>query len=192
MMERWGYTAGTGLGKDGSGILAPLIHQKTGRTSGIIRQANLLPAWKAAAAAAAAAAQSQAATSSSRGSGSGTSSGSRVVLVRNMLTAADTQGEAGEGLEEEVQEECSKYGAVEQVLVYVAETMIDGATGAAEPVPAAEAVRVFVEFRDAAAAARAVAGLGGRYFAGRELRASLFDEQRMAAFDLAPTPAELR
>lgn len=70
-------------------------------------------------------------------------------------------------LEGETSEECARFGAVERCLIYA---LPDAAA------PPDEAVRIFVKFRQPDAAARAVAALNGRFFAGRQVRATLYDE----------------
>lgn len=208
MMERWGYTEGRGLGKHETGITAPLVHVKTGRITGVIRGGgrkgpvahtsgvdsmpdglaagsggstsntfvpgahlqSAVPHSSHAAAGAAASASAAAGTSAAPPV-------SRVLLLRNMVGP----GEVDDELEGEVRDECAaKYGPVVQVLIF---ECITGAGGA--PLPADEAVRIFVEFVDVHSAARALAGLEGRFFGERRLAAGYYDESRFARLELA-------
>lgn len=73
-----------------------------------------------------------------------------------------------------MRQECEgKYGKLRCVLVHV------------NPLVEKDAVRVFVEFEDKAAAAKAFEALDGRFFGGRCVRASYFDEARFAKRDIA-------
>ena len=72
-------------------------------------------------------------------------------------------------------------GAVNQVHVY--EVQGD----AVEP---EEAVRILVQFERQEQALKAVIDLDGRYFGGRPLRATFFDNGRFERFDFAPREGE--
>lgn len=207
LLAKWGYEQGKGLGKDGSGLTAPLIHEKTGVRSGVIRVAD-----------AATASVAPAGGSGKRGGEAGvprpdgtvTMGGhtylstvgvqspvavpappqpappppepgpSRVVCLRNMAGP----GEVDDELEAEVRGECeAKYGPVDAVFVFQC--------GAALRVPPEEAVRIVVAFVAPDGAARARGDLHGRFFGGRAVRAAFFPEERFARFDFAPTAAEL-
>ncbi|XP_045469398.1 poly(U)-binding-splicing factor half pint isoform X2 [Harmonia axyridis] len=89
---------------------------------------------------------------------------SRVVILRNMVGP----DEVDETLEEEIQEECSKYGAVERVVVYN-EVQSEGNEDDV-------IVKIFVEFVATKEAEAARDALNGRYFGGRMVRASLYDQ----------------
>ncbi|KAJ1927878.1 hypothetical protein IWQ60_002569 [Tieghemiomyces parasiticus] len=104
---------------------------------------------------------------------------SPVIILCNMVNP----GEVDPDLQQETSEECQKYGPVTKCLVYEAP---------AGQLPAEEAVRIFVEFADVAAADRARRDLHGRFFGGRRVTARLFDLDRFMRYDLAPTPEELR
>ncbi|KDO17803.1 hypothetical protein SPRG_16790 [Saprolegnia parasitica CBS 223.65] len=96
-----------------------------------------------------------------------------VLLLQNMVGP----GEVDDDLEGEVKEECqSKYGPVVKCIVY------EVTTG----VPAHEAVRIFVEFLNESDAAKALAGLHGRFFGGRKLQVSHFEKAKLDRLELAP------
>lgn len=78
-------------------------------------------------------------------------------------------------LEEEVSEECSKYGAVLRVIVHV--------------VPDGTAVRIFVHFDSQESALGACQFLNNRYFGGRQVLARLYpaEEFQMRQLDLTAT-----
>ncbi|KAF6779835.1 hypothetical protein AHF37_00602 [Paragonimus kellicotti] len=84
---------------------------------------------------------------------------SRVMLLENMVSV----DEVDEDLKAEVAEECANYGDVLQVHVHVI-----GDTD----------VRIFVQFDRSDAARTACDALNQRFFAGRVVRAKLFDEER--------------
>jgi splicing factor 45 len=161
MMAAWGYKRGEGLGKDSSGITSALEHVKTGSRSGVIVSRGT--------------AQPSSALSSASASASRSDSSSRVVLLCNMAAP----GEVDDDLAEEVQDECTqKYGPVQQCFVY------ECAAGLG--LPNEEAVRTFVMFEECNAAESARASLDGRFFGGRKVRASFYDEAKFLRFDLAP------
>ncbi|KAA3680862.1 poly(U)-binding-splicing factor PUF60 [Paragonimus westermani] len=84
---------------------------------------------------------------------------SRVMLLENMVSV----DEVDDDLKTEVAEECANYGDVLQVHVHVI-----GDTD----------VRIFVQFDRSDAARAACDALNQRFFAGRIVRAKLFDEER--------------
>ena len=158
MMQKWGFTEGTGLGKDGRGIVAPLMHERTGRHSGIIRQASVVPLPRGQAAASLA--------------GPAVAS-SRILLLTNMVLSSEVDDE----VEGEVAEECARVlgGSavrVDGVIVFVS----------ADP---AVAARIFVAFAAADDARACQRAFDGRYFGGRRVGAALFDEARHRRLDLA-------
>ncbi|KAI4368062.1 hypothetical protein MLD38_016668 [Melastoma candidum] len=102
----------------------------------------------------------------------------RVLLLRNMVGP----GEVDDELEEEVGSECTKYGKVTRVLIFEI----------TEPnFPADEAVRIFVEFERSEETTKALVDLDGRFFGGRVVRATFYDEDRFGKNDLAPLPGEV-
>eukprot|EP00191_Tetraselmis_sp_GSL018_P003946 CAMPEP_0177602772 /NCGR_PEP_ID=MMETSP0419_2-20121207/15085_1 /TAXON_ID=582737 /ORGANISM="Tetraselmis sp., Strain GSL018" /LENGTH=319 /DNA_ID=CAMNT_0019096355 /DNA_START=276 /DNA_END=1236 /DNA_ORIENTATION=+ len=153
MMEKMGWKAGQGLGKARQGMTTPLMAQKTDTHSAVIVNAEPVTAPPP-------------------------GNPDDVVLLRNMVGP----GEVDEQLEDEVAEECSKYGQVNRVIIFEV----------TEPgFPASEAVRIFVEFDRKESATKALVDLEGRFFGGRVVRATFFSEDRFRANDVAPLPEEL-
>ncbi|XXG85210.1 hypothetical protein AAC387_Pa11g0334 [Persea americana] len=102
----------------------------------------------------------------------------RVLLLRNMVGP----GEVDDELEDEVASECSKYGTVTRVLIFEI----------TEPdFPVDEAVRIFVQFERSEETTKALIDLDGRFFGGRVVRASFYDEERFGRNELAPVPGEI-
>ncbi|KAG7394496.1 Splicing factor 45 [Phytophthora boehmeriae] len=98
-------------------------------------------------------------------------SSSRVVLLQNMVGP----GEVDDELQDEVKGECAgKYGPVEKCLLYEV-------TGRVSP---EEAVRIFVQFRNVEDATKALAGLNGRFFGGRKVKATYYNESKFERMDL--------
>ncbi|KAL0407527.1 UNVERIFIED_CONTAM: DNA-damage-repair/toleration protein, chloroplastic [Sesamum latifolium] len=98
----------------------------------------------------------------------------RVVLLRNMVGP----GEVDDDLEGEVAEECTKFGTVTRVLIFEI----------TEPnFPQDEAVRIFIQFDEP----KALIELDGRFFGGRVVHASFYDEERFSNNELAPMPGEI-
>ncbi|CAG5075599.1 Similar to hfp: Poly(U)-binding-splicing factor half pint (Drosophila melanogaster) [Cotesia congregata] len=94
---------------------------------------------------------------------------SRVVILRNMVAPEDVD----ETLQEEIQDECSKFGVVERVIIYNERQSEDEED--AEVI-----VKIFVEFSQMSEAERARDSLNGRYFGGRLVKGELYDQ---ALFD---------
>ncbi|XP_014255066.1 poly(U)-binding-splicing factor half pint isoform X2 [Cimex lectularius] len=94
---------------------------------------------------------------------------SRVVILRNMVAPEDVD----ESLQEEIQEECSKYGTVDRVIIYNEKQSEDDEN-------ADIIVKIFVEFSRMREAESARDALNGRYFGGRLVKAELYDQ---ALFD---------
>ncbi|KOC59191.1 Poly(U)-binding-splicing factor half pint, partial [Habropoda laboriosa] len=94
---------------------------------------------------------------------------SRVVILRNMVAPEDVD----ESLQEEIQDECSKFGVVERVIIYNERQSEDDED--AEVI-----VKIFVEFSQMTEAERARDSLNGRYFGGRLVKGELYDQ---ALFD---------
>lgn len=96
---------------------------------------------------------------------------SKVVILRNMVGPEDVD----DLLKEEIQEECSKFGLVERVIIYN-----EKQTDNEEDDNADVIVKIFVEFSLASETEKAKDALNGRYFGGRLVRAELYDQ---ALFD---------
>ena len=91
-------------------------------------------------------------------------------------------GEVDDELEDEVASECAKFGTVTRVLIFeITQTGF----------PAEEAVRIFIQFERAEEATKAMIDLQGRFFGGRVVQASFFDEERFGRNELAPMPGEV-
>ncbi|KAI5706233.1 hypothetical protein M8J75_006144 [Diaphorina citri] len=89
---------------------------------------------------------------------------SRVVILRNMVGPEDVD----ESLQEEIQDECGKYGQVEKVVIYNEKQSDDEASEVI--------VKIFVSFSKMQEAEYARDALNGRFFAGRMVRAELYDQ----------------
>ena len=96
-----------------------------------------------------------------------------VVLLKNMVTP----DEVDEDLQDEVQEECSKYGEVENVIIYHEKQSEDD--------DAEIIVKIFVEFKDARGSKACKEGLHGRYFGGRIISAEVYDQDLYEHNDLS-------
>ncbi|KAK9058017.1 hypothetical protein SSX86_022857 [Deinandra increscens subsp. villosa] len=162
MMAKMGWKAGQGLGKQEQGITTPLMAKKTDRRAGVIVNASE---------------PKQQPEKKARGV-SINGQPTRVVLLRNMVGP----GEVDDDLEAEVAEECSKYGTVTKVLIFEI----------TEPsFPVDEAVRIFVQFERSEQATKALVDLEGRFFGGRVVRATFYDEERFNTNQLAPVTGEI-
>ncbi|CAH1429878.1 unnamed protein product [Lactuca virosa] len=162
MMAKMGWKAGQGLGKQEQGITTPLMAKKTDRRAGVIVNASE---------------PKQQPEKKAKGvSINGVPT--RVVLLRNMVGP----GEVDDDLETEVAEECAKYGTVTRVLIFEI----------TEPnFPVDEAVRIFVQFERSEQATKALVDLEGRFFGGRVVRATFYEEERFNTNELAPMPGEV-
>lgn len=96
---------------------------------------------------------------------------SKVVILRNMVGPEDID----EMLQEEIQDECSKFGVVERVIIYNEKQSEFEDDESAEVI-----VKIFVEFSIASETEKAREALNGRYFGGRLVKAELYDQ---ALFD---------
>lgn len=102
----------------------------------------------------------------------------KVLLLRNMVGP----GEVDDELEDEVASECAKYGTVTRVLIFEI----------TEPdFPVDEAVRIFVQFERSEQTTKALVDLDGRFFAGRVVHATFYDEEKFNRNELAPAPGEI-
>ncbi|CAF1037815.1 unnamed protein product [Rotaria sp. Silwood1] len=98
---------------------------------------------------------------------------SRVCVLRNMVGPEDVDDD----LQQEITEECSKYGEVIKVVIY---TEQQGEDDNAEQI-----VKIFVEFQTNKQAEKTVQSLNNRYFAGRMIKAELYDQTAYQAEDLS-------
>ncbi|VDP86673.1 unnamed protein product [Echinostoma caproni] len=89
---------------------------------------------------------------------------SRVMLLENMMNA----DEVDEVVEEEVKEECAQYGHVLRVVIHIKDSD----------------VRIFVQFDRSDAAQAACDALNQRFYAGRVVRARLYDEEQFQLREL--------
>ncbi|KAL1359393.1 hypothetical protein HN51_004711 [Arachis hypogaea] len=163
MMAKMGWKEGQGLGKQEQGITTPLMARKTDRRAGVIVNASENSSNKP-----------EKKVKSVNFHGVPT----RVLLLRNMVGP----GEVDDELEEEVGSECAKYGTVTRVLIFEI----------TEPnFPTDEAVRIFVQFERSEETTKALIDLNGRYFGGRVVQASFYDEEKFGKNELAPMPGEI-
>ncbi|XP_059225487.1 poly(U)-binding-splicing factor half pint isoform X3 [Stomoxys calcitrans] len=101
---------------------------------------------------------------------------SRVIILRNMVGPEDVD----ETLQEEIQEECSKFGTVIRVIIFNEKQTENEDDDEAEII-----VKIFVEFSLAAEADRGKDALHGRFFGGRRVIAELYDQSLFDHGDLS-------
>ncbi|XP_028026587.1 poly(U)-binding-splicing factor half pint [Bombyx mandarina] len=99
---------------------------------------------------------------------------SRTVLLCNMVSA----DEVDEALHHEIQEECSKWGSVERLVIYNERQNEDDD-------PSHANVKIFVQFAEPEEASATAGALNGRYFGGRTVRAALYDQDLFDHGDLS-------
>jgi len=95
---------------------------------------------------------------------------SNILVLRNMVSLDE---EIDESLQLDVYEECSKHGAVSQVLIYVEKRHQQNSTP--ESAKSVDQVKIFVKYGDEAGSQRARRALDGRFFAGRKISAEHYD-----------------
>ncbi|CAF5224557.1 unnamed protein product [Rotaria magnacalcarata] len=81
-------------------------------------------------------------------------------------------------LQQEITDECSKYGEVIKVVIYTEQQGDDDDN-------AEQIVKIFVEFQTSKQAEKTIESLNGRYFAGRMIKAELYDQMAYQAEDLS-------
>lgn len=101
---------------------------------------------------------------------------SRVIILRNMVGPDDVD----ESLQEEIQEECSKFGTVSRVIIFNEKQTENEDDDEAEII-----VKIFVEFSAGAEAIRGKDALHGRFFGGRRVVAELYDQSLFDQGDLS-------
>ena len=194
MMEKMGWKEGSGLGKDGQGMTTPLMAQKDGIRSGVIVNApEMFPnrstvigdapaegegahtgeGARLGAPAFVSSSDALVAVVPAAGEEERFAAPTRVLLLRNLTGPGEVDGD----LEDEVAEECERFGAVVRVVIF---EVTDAGF------PAREAVRIFTEFVEDASAERCRAEMDGRFFGGRTVRATFYDEDKFFANDLGP------
>lgn len=166
LMSKYGWTAGSGLGAESSGIINPLSvkvekrRKKPDAEGGGFAE----PGGRGKIIGGKTAAASSSSSSSSAASANAGKFGpmSEVIVLRNMLEGMDNlQDEINDGLGQEIGEECGdKYGRVERLYIDV-----DGR-------------QVFIKFTDAVSALRAVNALEGRVFNGNSIAARFWDGEK--------------
>jgi len=98
---------------------------------------------------------------------------STVVVLRNMVGPEDVD----EDLQEEIEEECGKYGEVERVILYQEKQ--------SEEEDAPIIVKIFVEFKQAVSTKKAKDALHNRFFGGRIVVAQIYDRELYENQDLS-------
>eukprot|EP00747_Dinoflagellata_sp_TGD_P164036 gnl/TRDRNA2_/TRDRNA2_183423_c0_seq1.p1 gnl/TRDRNA2_/TRDRNA2_183423_c0~~gnl/TRDRNA2_/TRDRNA2_183423_c0_seq1.p1 ORF type:complete len:425 (+),score=117.12 gnl/TRDRNA2_/TRDRNA2_183423_c0_seq1:106-1275(+) len=169
MMKKMGWKEGDGLGKDLQGRANPLVMKKTGSAVGSIVEGSNVAAKREAPANPA----GQPDPKQQKSTAAVERAPTRVLLLLNLVGA----GEVDEDLEEETGEEASKYGKLKKCVI----KEIKGA-------PDNEAVRIFLEYEAVESATKALVDMNGRYFGGRVVKASFFDEERYNKGELDPDP----
>ena len=196
MMSRMGYKQGDGLGKDGKGITQPIEHQSVGAGRGkLVLDEHNQARFEQSHAAVSSIVPSTSSTTSTSSSlvNAAVSAASRrrglfsspscVILIKNMVGG----GEVDQSLAPETKQECSKYGMVVECVVR--EISISSA-GWMQTCPPEERVRVFVYFEAQESAIKAFKDLNGRFFGGRQICASFYDEEKYLKRDLDPVVGE--
>lgn len=112
---------------------------------------------------------------------------SNVIVLKNMVTANE---ELDDALQLDVYQECSKYGPVTQVVIYVdkkikkrkGDLQLKEAEGNGQPTDADEPIfvdeiKIFVKYKDGQSSLRALEVLNGRFFGGRKVSAQHYDRE---------------
>eukprot|EP00736_Rhodelphis_marinus_P004981 Rmarinus@m.16149 len=96
---------------------------------------------------------------------------SRVIVLTNMVDADGVDDD----LENEVSDECQKFGDVDHVVIYEEDQSDTGDV----------IVKIFVKFHSMDEATNAAESLDGRWFGGRQISAKFYDESKFARRDLS-------
>eukprot|EP01039_Chlorochromonas_danica_P007399 gene7399-8185_t len=105
---------------------------------------------------------------------------SRVLLLQNMVSLEEAMAD-GEELAKETREECERFGRVLDCEVFLAKRT------AFPELSDQMRVRIFVRFERQDASIRALKELNGRFFGGRQVTASFFEEEAFLQRQLAPS-----
>lgn len=165
LMSKYGWTAGSGLGADSSGIINPLQVKLEKRRKRPDAEGGGYadPANRARIIGGKTAAKDTPSTGSAAEDNAGRFGPmSEVIVLQNMLeNMPSLQEEVEEGLGQEIGEECGdKYGRVERLHIDVAGR------------------QVFIKFTDQVSALRAVNALEGRVFNGNSIAARFWDTEK--------------
>jgi len=173
IMQKMGHQVGSGLGKSGQGIAAPLEVEKTSRRGGKIVLGKTPgggnPYSNFQAGGVSQAQNTPPPAPMPPRSLPNLAKPTKIVCLQNMVSP----GEVDEELPNEVSSECVKYGAVVKVKIVEIPN-----------VPDENAVRIFIEFSRMEEAMKAVIGLHGRFFSGRSLHAAFYDVEKYSASNL--------
>ncbi len=96
-----------------------------------------------------------------------------VVMLKNMVGPEDVDDD----LQDEIEEECGKFGPVERVIIYQERQ--------SEEADAPIDVKIFVEFKSSDGATKAKENLNGRFFGGRRVVADIYDQDLYDHNDLS-------
>ncbi|EPE05668.1 g-patch dna repair protein [Ophiostoma piceae UAMH 11346] len=152
LMAKYGWTKGTGLGADESGIINPLRHKRINAGAGATGPAmgRIVGGQK----------------KKTANTEEGTAGPSPVIVLRNMVDGMpDLAAEVADGqLVQEIGEECGEqYGRIERVYIDVPSQL------------------VFIKFTETVSALRAVNALNGRVFNGSAITPSFYDADKFEA-----------
>ncbi|KAF9617281.1 hypothetical protein IFM89_035225 [Coptis chinensis] len=90
--------------------------------------------------------------------------------------------EVDDEIEDEVASECAKCGTVTRVLIFeITETNF----------PVDEVVRIFVQYKRSEETTKVLIDLDGRFFGGRTIHGTFYDEERFGKNELALVPGEV-
>ncbi|CAD5218818.1 unnamed protein product [Bursaphelenchus okinawaensis] len=153
IMSKMGYQEGKGLGKNETGISSALRVEKKGRHVGMIVDGSK-KSWDRDTYGKYVTQQTNFNTKDM------VQNASKIVLIKNMVTPSDYE----ENIQEIVEDEMAKYGAVSKVVIHEV-----------PDAPENEAIRIFVEYTNQAQAMKAVVDLSKRFYGGRALKVSFFD-----------------